>query len=479
MMKRVVYVSMGLGFALTSAAVDFPNADGSGDLASETAWGEVAHDSSSAVSITASGTYTASSDVTFSKLTVNPPWSGSVVFDMTAAGSGKVTLQGTAWDKFSIARDLASVEFWGGVWDFGSGGSIYAGSSTNARNQPHTWRILHGAVVTNVATLYVANYDASNTLVVAENSSFSATTVNILSPTQYSLGSGIEILSGGRFKATGAFKTDTGQANSPVGDSYVHVSGASSRLDLAGYTYIGYKCPGNELVVTNGATASFTGSAVYLGNSATSPSNRMVVADGGTATFGSGTTWYMGGDTAGSDGNTFDILDGGSVTFSRVSYMGNKGRDNVVTVSNATLNCYSLVWGNDGGCSGNSLVVGGTNPVVSASSSLNFKNGSRIVVRLPDSPYAPACVPISAATLTMDATCALAVENLSGYVEKSKGRSKVVVATATSSLTIPDAVLTAANAELSGSGAYFFFEENGKKLCLHAPVVRGLAIIFK
>ena len=82
-------------------------------------------------------------------------------------------------------------------------------------------------------------------------------------------------------------------------------------------------------------------------------------------------------------------------------------------------------------------------------------------------------------TLTLDGTCALSVRNLAGYIEKSMGKSKVLVARTKNGVTIPDEVLASANAALASEGASFFLSEDGKELWLYAPVRKGLMLIFR
>lgn len=478
-MKRLLMlVSAGLGVMCVAFAVDFPNADGKGDLASVDSWNGPIPASTETVKITASGTYTASSDVTFSGLTAGVPYDGSAVFDLSQQANRKITLQGTAWDKFNIPNNMTTVEFKGGLWDFCSGGTFFAGSTSNARTQCHMVRISSGCVVTNVQDLYVANYDWSNRVEVVDGSTLHvAHNVNLMTPTSLTCGNGFLVTNRSTFVVEGIFKTDTA-ANAAAGDSFVTVLGEGSRFTAMGYCYLGAACSGNVLTVADGACAEFAGPAFYLGQTGTSANNRTVVSNGGTLSFGKSTIFYM-GNAAGSDGNRLDILSGSQASFHKESYMGHMGNDNVVTVSNATLSCWQLVWGHDAGCSGNALVVCGTNPVVNATGGLIFKNGSRLTLTLPDVPYAAECVPVAADTLTLDGTCALSVRNLAGYIEKSMGKSKVLVARTKNGVTIPAEVLSAANVALASEGASFFLSEDGKELWLYAPVRKGLMLIFR
>ena len=478
-MKRLLMlVSAGLGVMYSALAADFPDADGKGDLASADSWNGPVPASTETVKITASGTYTASSDVTFAGLTAGVPYDGTAVFDLTQQANRKITLQGTAWDKFNIPNNMATIEFKGGLWDFCSGGTFYAGSTSSARAQCHTVRISSGCVVTNVQDLYVAQYDWSNRVEIVDGSTLHVVrNVNLMTPTTLTCGNGFLVTNRSTFVVEGNFKTDTG-ANATAGDSFVTVLGKGSRFIAMGYCYLGAACSGNVLTVADGACANFTGAAFYLGQTDTSANNRTVVSNGGTLAFGKSTIFYM-GNAAGSNGNRLDILSGSQASFNKESYMGYKGNANVVTVSNATLSCWNLVWGNDAGCSGNALVVCGTNPVVKATGELIFKNSSRLTLTLPDVPYAEECVPVAADTLTLDETCSLTVQNLDGYVEKSMGKRKVLVVRTKNGVIIPDEVLASANAALASEGASFFLPEDSKELWLYAPVRKGLMLIFR
>ena len=127
---RSVLVALVTAMFTASAAdnIVFPNADSSGDVASLAAWNRAELPSTSNVLFSASGTYTATSDVEFNGFMPNAN-NISMTFDMSPEASGatagsprkiKVGSRGV----FVNDKTGWECNFTGGFWDFQNSGHI-------------------------------------------------------------------------------------------------------------------------------------------------------------------------------------------------------------------------------------------------------------------------------------------------------------------------------------------------------------------
>ena len=164
--------------------------------------------------------------------------------------------------------------------------------------------------------------------------------------------------------------------------------------------------------------------------------------------------------------------------------------DNVVTVSNATI----AISGNTGSyngnlkvgnrllnvdlqkISGNGLVLQGVAPSVSVERAASFENGSFLRFDVTEDRYAANHIPLSAASLTWDVSSSLDVRLAA---PRAKPGRYVLVSTS-GGITIPDAVLAAANgslAEQSGGMAKVMLGNGGTDMILR--VGKGFVVSFR
>ena len=214
-------------------------------------------------------------------------------------------------------------------------------------------------------------------------------------------------------------------------------------------------------------------------------SNTIRFVNGARMNMGGGL--FSGTNHIASCGNRVYVGSGSRVSLSFV-YLSRE--DNVLTVSNATV----VASGSDGsyngnikignrlqnvdplGISGNGLVMQGEAPYISADRAMSFENGSFLRFEVAEGRYAPGHVPLSAASISWDASSSLDV----CIAAPHENPGQYVLASASGGITIPDAVLTAANASLSAqsNGRAKVVLKNGNK-DLVLKVAKGLVISFR
>lgn len=155
MKNRAFTILTACAMAATAAmAVDFPDADGSHDIASPTAWGGTLPGTSDAVAFTgsASKTVTASGDVQFGQLKngLTPGYNYTLTFDMTEQTGRRLSFAG--FDAGGVNKARVHTIFKGGYWNFG--GQYFCGNGGNASygNNRHI-TISDGAVITNTGAM--------------------------------------------------------------------------------------------------------------------------------------------------------------------------------------------------------------------------------------------------------------------------------------------------------------------------------------
>ncbi len=236
----------------------------------------------------------------------------------------------------------------------------------------------------------------------------------------------------------------------------------------------------NSLIVSDGGelVAPYR---FYLGFSGNANTNNAVFETGARFTLGG---LYVG--EKGSCGNTIEFKSGASGTIAlgvRIGGWTGAGCGNTMLISNATVSVTG-VFGvgapsdtiDVSGMFGNNLTLKGTAPSLTISSSLIFKNRSFLLIEIPHGGHADGTVPISANAVTVDATSSLKVN-----IESLRGMSgnHTLISTA-NGITVPAAVLSAANAQLSAQSdgmAKLMLADGGKSLVL--KVAKGMVVSFR
>ena len=159
-MKKEIVMSgiVGLLAIRSACGVNFPNAGG--DIASQSAWGGTLPSTTDSARFTQAGTYTASSDVSFSSVTVDV---AGAVFDFTA-NNAKITMTAGSGQKgFAIQSNDRSATLKGGTWDM-AGSHFMCGKGTSISGVDVT--LTDGVVVTNADIFYWGehSYDTACTI---------------------------------------------------------------------------------------------------------------------------------------------------------------------------------------------------------------------------------------------------------------------------------------------------------------------------
>ena len=113
---------------------------------------------------------------------------------------------------------------------------------------------------------------------------------------------------------------------------------------------------------------------------------------------------------------------------------------------------------------------------MTATDALTFGAGSTVRFEIPSSGLGSGVTPIKATTISFDATTALEAD-VEAYRSIRARKSQLTLATATSSLVLPDEVIAAANTRARADGCEFV--KSGKSLLLKVAGTSGFIITFK
>jgi len=213
-------------------------------------------------------------------------------------------------------------------------------------NDPHTYAVVSkGATLTNSGTLVVGDYDGSNYLLVNNYGSVFAQTMVI---------------------------GQSSSSNSTV------VSDSGTGVTIQGDLTVGQYGNNNALIVTNGANLTFgPNSSLYVGNGGSY--NSMVVSDAGTTVGGTNYGQQYLSLYVGNSGNYNTLLiSNDAVVVSGLGYVGYNGNNNsaVVTGSNSVWDASDdyLAVGYQG--SGNSLIISNGATVLAYYPQIGYGSGA-------------------------------------------------------------------------------------------------------
>ena len=364
----VLFLACSMAFVSLGADRNFPNADGSWDLASDAAWSGATFPQSTsdrATLVAAEGTYHFSKSTNIYGIGF---WVKNGVHEIDQTEYQSVVI--TAGNSVVIGdanRPGQVATLRGGTYDLVTTGNIgpASGWSSGGRNT----MTIDGVVVTNANTVWTGNHTSDNTLVITNRSKVYA---KYLRPFYQNSNSGnLFKLCGGSMlveSATCDIATGTGDHSNTMliaGEGTVYTNTGASLALLFGVS--GYD---NVIRVEDGAKMYF-GSGAYICNGASGHGNRLEI-DGASAYFKSHIYYprYVSGCS-----NVISVANGGLLEL--YGNMLTTGTNNVVVVSNATIRATSA------SASDGSLYVGGYDGAV----------GNKIRVAGPNASFEPKVMP--------------------------------------------------------------------------------------
>ena len=131
------------------------------------------------------------------------------------------------------------------------------------------------------------------------------------------------------------------------------------------------------------------------------------------------------------------------------------------------------------GVYGNSLVLKGVSPRVSAANGpVTLQNESRLIFAPSEEFYDEDVVPVTAENVTISENSSIEFEGLDACISNLENPKTRKLIAATSTLTIPENVLSAAQSSLP-DGARLYLTDSGKSLAMTISSSKGLMIIFR
>ena len=343
----------------------------------------------SAVSITSPGTYTATSNLSYTSISVGT--GGATVFDLS--GGYTATLSGTGNDVFALTGDDTDLTVKGGTWSFTGSGPVFNRSSGN-RGYRRTFTISDGCSFGSPSlTFYVGfgggDHDAK-CIVTGTGSKLSTKSITLCSA---STNAQMLVRDGGSVVCTGAIGFDNSNSWTPL-RALMDVRGPTSSVTADSVT-VGNGHPANTLVVADGATVTINGTGnttfaigagrqsyanrVVVTNEATLSVNKAVAFGGCVGAVASGTYYPA------THHNVLEVLDGSTFqcsTFYAGTQYPNSSLDgssnNFIRVSDSRFSCAAFTFSGSN-CVDNTLHVSGSNSQFSASSGVSLfqKKASR------------------------------------------------------------------------------------------------------
>ena len=281
-----------------------------------------------------------------------------VTFDFASGGNHTLSISKNFYAMNASASYPVKYTVKGGVWNILSDAAL-AGWKNSCRDA--VTAIWDGATV-SVKNQTTLSYNARNSVVVLTNGTvFTAKQYNgVFNPdSNYGTSSNctVWVTAGSQYIAEGVgdelFSTDW-RACSPAADhGYGYrfiVSGQNSLVESKLGGVVGYKTPGIEMRVEDGAEAKFNG-YLSIGNSSTAKDSRLVVDSDAKL---SAANEIRIGAAVGADRSRLHVLNGGALELqSKSVVVGYASSFNEFVVSNATLTGVKVAVGSGAGTSNN------------------------------------------------------------------------------------------------------------------------------
>lgn len=404
----------------TAADIAFPNADGSGDLMSATAWGG-SIPTTDRPKISAAGSYTCSQDGTLPGLSFG--FSNNQTATVTLDADRKIDMTGKLY-----LGSYKTIEFIGGTWDFGERAGIEWGDYGVVKKVSV---IQDSCVITNLTT-FMPSYNATELVSWRLTNRSVLHTQGNFKPDYFGNGIySVRIEDGSSAYAGGILEMGRRNNNNRAAvNQSVVVDGADSTFTFgrAGESsLVGDMLSGAFVEARNGGKVTGKGKIIIgRGNAdATAPTTNNVMRAIGSGSSMSLTEVHL-GEHANSSSNRIEALDGGQVDISWVSWYGD---GNGLVCSNGVVNIHQSAQytGN-----GNSFVrVQGDRPLVKLSDAdatqTAFKKGFRFIFDLPANGYqydSPTDCPIKSLFKNAwdDGTATFEINGLNAYMKRMRAQ---------------------------------------------------------
>ena len=362
---------------IAAEAVNFPDADGSHDIASSTAWGGALPTTETEVAITGkTQTVTANSDVMLSSALLKnglaTGYNYTLTFDMTEQPDRKLYFSG-----FNQGGAKVRTAFKGGYWDLGGRYFCNAGNTTGAYGDNKFVTISDGAVITNTAACSLAYTANQKNLRLSLSGQSQLHIGGVFNFAQTETGSPstniVEVTDGSVMTVAGKFQWDNPSVswgNAVDYRDYVIVDGEGSSLKLLSSDAARFKMKGGGAMIirNNGALSAKT---LVMGWKYTR-NNLLRVESGASASadsiymsgyYGAAGNTYLSSPDAAVDGlrnKRVEVLNGGTLQVSGTFCMayGESQSGNTLVVSNGTFKAsiFALAQANGAGTSTNQCV---------------------------------------------------------------------------------------------------------------------------
>ena len=484
-------LSVAVSFNLSAEDWVFPNADGSGDIASEAAWGTIGLPGENRptfkVDLISAGKnkMTCSKDMTFSGLYFTC-WDETRrnLFELNLEKSGNPTI--TMAGNLSVGK-FTNVRMIGGTYDFQE---LYTFDTSGYNKGGASIELNNGCVWTNTSSSWTAMSYAGGgkNCWKLENASAMYWGGNFFLE-YYGLHSDkrLDVLSGSRFVIAGNFIFDEGYDETGVSNHKVFVSGASSEFGVGGDMTVGKSYLNESIAIGDGATANCSGTCI-IGNRGS-----------GSGLFVSNAVCAVGtlrvGCAAVSSGNVVRIEDDAELNVTENLDFGVGGANNLLDIDNATVNVGGELYSQRGAV-GNEVHFSGAAPklVVGKSMTAYSQNNqvARFVFNLPEDGYADGVAPLQyVGWYRLQSTMQISVTGIEAMQAKMresgirKREIPLVVCTKNVLEGLTDETIAAYNAQLprgasmrrtnvSGDGGNYF-----TGITLTVKSNNGLCLIFR
>ena len=428
---------------IASAAISFPNTDGSGDISSAAAWDGTLPSATDAISISTNYynnspiiQYKALADASFNNMVV---MTKRAMFDLTE-NSPKISIVGLK--VYGEARNNdwkssnASVTFKGGTWDLGGSMlmSCNTASGEDHRGNNRIVQFIDGAVVTNAGYVRVSYQEFGHTLRLSgAGTRLHATNMDGFDYNTSGKSNAFEVVQGAKASFSGFYK-DTKGGSVPSSDVRVWyrtlVSGENSSLTTDGLVSIGTYYGGCTLDVVDGAVVQVKGNdGISVGNAQHSP-------------------------------------------------------DNTATVSNGTINAKSLkvgYLGTTGAASGNTLVIAGETPRIEVTGTVIITNASTLAFIIPSGGFTAERPLMTCASLYVSDDSQIEFRGLPSIGHVRDFPDKMTLVQAVNTLAVSESQVATLNEQLEAEGLKSLrvrIDDTGTQLIL-AVRRSGLSIVIR
>lgn len=249
-----------------------------------------------------------------------------------------------------------------------------------------------------------------------------------------------------------------GSGNEVIFDDYAFV-GFTNHFQFASYT-VGSGSGSNTVHIKNGSTLQVKN--CWLGTP--HGGNKLCVSSGGT----------------------FSLLDS-ALENKTLTVFSVYAEDSAVILSNGVVSAFgnnvNIAFGKDFNYAGvfaesprTRFEVTGTNSCMQATGSISFENQAIISFDVPSGGYVTA--PIKSNRLTIGEDCTINVA-CTAFRKGLDRRTKLVLAETEEGVSVPDAVLEAANAALAGTKACLRISADGRQLVLSVGADKGFSMLLR